>query len=176
MTSGERKKKLKIKVTVIVSAVVVVLVTALILLSVFGRVKVNGVYLSNKHIKTDFENKIMSTHTVFVENKYNKFTKFKYNIKPIENRNIFTKAIDTVTGRNNNVKITYDVDVKGIKKTLKKDNKRNKKPKNAKIVKGEKLYKIRPAKLGTKVNIKGLVKSLKNHAENISVYDFLEQP
>ncbi len=176
MTSGERKKKLKIKVIVIVSAVVVAFVAALILLSVFGRVKVNGVYLSNKHIKRDFENKIMSTHTVFVEDKYNKFTKFKYNIKPIENRNIFTKAIDTVTGRNNNVKITYDVDVKGIKKTLKKDNKRNKKPKNAKIVKGEKLYKIRPAKLGTKVNIKGLVKSLKNHAENISVYDFLEQP
>ena len=83
MTSGERKKKLKIKVTVIVSAVVVVLVTALILLSIFGRVKVNGVYLSNKQIKKDFENKIMSTHTVFLEDKYNKYTKFKYIIKPI---------------------------------------------------------------------------------------------
>ena len=176
MTSGERKKKLKIKVIVIVSAVVVAFVAALILLSVFGRVKVNGVYLSNKHIKRDFENKIMSTHTVFLEDKYNKYTKFKYNIKPIENRNIFTKAIDTVTGRNNNVKITYDVDVKGIKKTLKKDNKRNKKPKNAKIIKGKKLYEIKPAKLGTKVNIKGLVKSLENNAENISVYDYLEQP
>ena len=81
MTSGERKKKLKIKIIVIVSAVVVAFVAALILLSVFGRVKVNGVYLSNKHIKRDFENKIMSTHTVFLEDKYNKYTKFKYNIK-----------------------------------------------------------------------------------------------
>ena len=118
----------------------------------------------------------MSTHTVFMEDKYNKFTKFKYSLKKIEDRNIFNKVIDTITGRNNNVKITYDVDIKGIKKTLKKDNKRNKKPENAKIVKGKTFYEIKPAKLGTKINIKGLVKSLKNNAENISVYDFLEQP
>ena len=45
MTSGERKKKLKIKIIVIVSAVVVAFVAALILLSMFGRVKVNGVSL-----------------------------------------------------------------------------------------------------------------------------------
>ena len=160
----------------IVSVVVVALVTALICLSAFGRVKVNGVYLSNQNLKQDFQNKIMSTHTVFLEDEYNKFIKFKYNIKKIEDRNIFVKAWDTISDRNNSVKITYDADIKGVKKTLKKDNKRNKKPRNAKIVKGKTFYKIRPAKLGTKVNVKGLVASLKKHAENISVYDFLEQP
>ena len=89
MTSGERKKKLKIKIIVTVSVVVVVFVAALICLSVFGRVKVNGVYLSNRNLKEDFQNKIMSTHTVFMEDKYNKFTKFKYDFKPVEDRNIF---------------------------------------------------------------------------------------
>ena len=176
MTSGERKKKLKIKIIVTVSVVVVVFVAALICLSVFGRVKVNGVYLSNRNLKEDFQNKIMSTHTVFMEDKYNKFTKFKYDFKPVEDRNIFVKAFDTLTGNNRSVSITYDADYKAIKKTLKKDNKRNKKPKNAKIVKGKTYYKIRPAKLGTKIDVKGLIKSLKNNAENISVYDFLEQP
>ena len=176
MTSGERKKKLKIKIIVTVSVVVVLFVTALICLSVFGRVKVNGVYLSNRNLKQDFQNKIMSTHTVFLEDEYNKYITYKYSTKKLEDRNIFTKALDTITGRNNSVKITYVSDTKGIKKALKKDNKRNKKPRNAKIIKGKKYYKIRSAKLGTKINIKGLVKSLDKNVENISVYDYLEQP
>ena len=66
----------------------------------------------------------MSTHFVFMEDKYNKYITYKYDIKPIEDRNIFTKAIDTITGKNKSVKITYDADYKKIKKTLKKDNKR----------------------------------------------------
>ena len=176
MTGSERKKKLKIKIIVVSSIIVVALVTTIICLAVFGRVKVNGVYLSNKNIKQDFENKIMSTHAVFLEDKYNKFTKFKYDLDDIENRNVFVKAFDTLTGSNNYVAISYDVDIKALKKTLKKDNKRNKKPRNAKIIKKKKFYGIRKARLGTKIDIKGLVKNLKKNIENISVYDYLEQP
>ena len=176
MTSGERKNKLRIKIIVIVIVVVVAFVTALICLSVFGRVKVNGEYLSNDNIEGDFDYKIMSNHSVFLEDEYNVYTKYKYNLDKIKNRNIFVKAFDTATGRNNIVKITYDVDVKGIKKALKKDNKRNKKPRSAKIIKGKTFYEIRPAKLGTKIDVKGLVKSLVKNKEDISVYDYLEQP
>ncbi len=176
MTSGERKKHLKIKIIVIVSVVVVAIVAALICLSVFGRVKVNGVYLSNKNIEREFNDKIMSSHRVFLEDKYNKYTKYHYNIDKIKDRNIFAKAIDTITGSNKHVAIKYTVDYDGLKKALKKDNKRNKKPRNAKIVKRKKLYGIRSARLGTKINIKGLVKDLGNNIENVSVYEYLQQP
>ena len=158
MTSGERKKKLKVKIIVTVTSVVVVFVTALILLSTLGRVKVNGVYLKNSDIKNEFKNKIMSSHSVFLEEKYNKYTKYHYNLDSIENRNIFAKAIDTLTGQNKYVPIKYDVNIKAIKKTLKKDNKKEVKPRNAKIIKKKKYYGIRKARLGTKINIKGLVK------------------
>lgn len=171
-----KSSKKKYYVIGIVAIVVVALVVATILLSIFGNVKVNGVSLSNRNIKQDFETKVMSSHSVFLEKKYNTYTKFNYDLAPIENRNFIVKAFDAVFGRNNYVPITYTVNKEKLEKAIRKDNKKNKKPKDAKIVKGEKFYEIKPAQYGTKINIKGLFKALKKNLEKISVYDYLQKP
>ena len=169
--------KKKIIIAIVIASVSVILIgTGIVCLGIFGRVKVNGTFLRNQKLQQDFDKKIMSSHVVFLEDEYNKFIAYKDSLAEIRDRNIFDKALDTLTGRDHKVKCKYDVDRDGLKKYIKKKNKKGRKPKNAKIIKKKKFFAIKSAKYGTKIVFKNLIKDLERGDEFISVKNYVEKP
>lgn len=146
-----------------------------VVLTAFGQTKVNGVLLDNKNIVVDFEESNVTDDT-FVEDEYNKFVTFKYDISRLTKRNIFTKLVDTITRRNIPIKVSRDIDYKGIKKKVKKHNKKAKKSKSAKIIIKNDKYKIKKAKYGTVIDLKKLMKEIKSGSTEIYIVDFYKQP
>ena len=176
LVQKKNKKKKIIVATSVALLSVILIITAIICLNMYGRVKVNGTFLRNQHLESDFNQKIASRHIVFVDKKYNKYINYKNNFETIKNRNFLVKAWDALTCRDNNVSFAYTVDKAGLKKELKARNKKGHGPKCAKVVPKKKYYGIKSAKYGTKIIIKDLFKSLDNGEEFISLNRFVQKP
>lgn len=170
------KSKKKIIICASVGVAVVAIAVTLICVGIWGKIKVNGTMLRNTHLQQDYDKLVLSQHSVFVEGEYNRYITFDRNISRLKNRNIWDKIIDTITKRNNVVNVKYSVDEQGLKKQIKKYNRGNKKPHNAKIIKEDRFYTIRSARLGSKIDTKALIKELHKYAEDISIYQFLKKP
>ena len=170
------KKKTKVIIVAIIVAVVIALLgVGVLLFTLFGKTKVNGVMIDNRNVVAEFKENFVLNNT-FVEDDYNQFVKYNYDISRLTRRNVFTKIADTISKRNVPIKVTKEIDYDGIKKKAKKHNKHAKKSKNAKIVIKKDKYKIKKAKYGTVIDIKKLIKEVKEGATEIYVVDFYKQP
>ena len=139
-------------------------------------VTVNGVSYSVNTLNEDFNRDVLSKSPVFTNDELNKFVTYTYDLSAIKKRGVIDKVKDKFTNADYKVDYTYEVDFDGLESWFDNYNSNATKSRNAKIIKGKKLYKIRSEVEGTQINYEIVKDLLDNKKYNINIEDFYIKP